>query len=209
MTVKESPEPSCRSKLQWPVTTRLRFQSVSRELVRARRDDYSGRDVKGRQKDLAVRVPIELKTVTGFEPQIDRRHEVFPRLEHSLWIGVAKVLVLEKLLANPTEWTGFGGARLVCTECIGAPRAGTWKKTQQRFQCVAVLVHARSAIQKVVRIIRGDAPTHLVAWPDVTLSGRSPRAELKVLVAKKLRSAPHGIDSCERIATEGFGIAVG
>src|SRR5439155_26773771 len=132
-----------------------------------------------------------------------------PGLEHALRIRVAEVFVFEKLLANPTEWAGFGGTRLVCTKCIGSPRAGERQKTQQRFQCVAVLVHAGSAIQQVVRVIRSEAPTHRAARPDITLSGRGRGAELKVLVAEKLRSAPHGVDACERIATEGFGIAMG
>src|SRR5438034_8223879 len=120
MTVEKCSEPRCSSKLQWPVAAGLRFEAVPRELVRTWRDDYSGSDIKGGQQDLAMRVPIELKTVTGFESHINRRHEIFPRLERALRIRVAKVFVFEKLLANPTERTGFGGTRLVSAKCVGA-----------------------------------------------------------------------------------------
>ena len=108
----------------------MRFDAVPRELVRAWRDDYSGGDIEGGQQDLAVRVPIELETVAGFEPHIDRRHEIFPGLEHALRIRVAKVFIFEKLLANPTEWTGFGGTRLVCAKCVGAACARAGKKSE-------------------------------------------------------------------------------
>ena len=65
MAIEERAEPSGSSKLQWPVTAGLRFQAIAGELVRADRDRYSRGDFKGRQQNLAMGVPVELKTITG------------------------------------------------------------------------------------------------------------------------------------------------
>jgi hypothetical protein len=44
----------------------------------------------------------------------------------------------------------------------------------------------------------------LAARSNIALSGRCPRAELEVFVAKKLRGAPHCVDAHEGIVTASF-----
>src|SRR6476646_8511684 len=112
------------------MTAGLRFEAITRELVRAWRDDYSGSDCKRYQQDLAVRVPVELEAIAGLEPDIDRCHEIFPGFKYALGIGVANVFVLKELLANPAEGTVLGRARLVGAEGIGATRARPRKKSK-------------------------------------------------------------------------------
>ena len=148
VAIVERAEPSGISKLQWTVTAGLRFETVPRELVRAWRDDNSGSDGKRCQQDFAVRVPVELEAIASLEPDIDWCHEIFPGFEYALGIGVANVFVLKELLANPAEGTVLGRARLVSAEGIGATRARPRKKSKQRLQRDAELVHARIAIQQ-------------------------------------------------------------
>ena len=124
-------------------------------------------------------------------------------------IRVANVFILKELLANPAEGTVLGRARLVGAKGIGATRARPRKKSKQRLQRDAELVHAGIAIQQVVWIVGTESPTDLAAGTNVTLGGGSPRAKLQVLVAKELRSAPDCVDARQRIVAPRFGIAVG
>ena len=77
-----------------------------------------------------MRVPIELEAIAGFEPDIDRRHEIFPGFEYALRVGIADVFVFKELLANPAERTVLGRARLVGAKGIGATRARARKKSK-------------------------------------------------------------------------------
>ena len=77
-----------------------------------------------------MRVPVELKTVAGLKPDIDRSHEIFPGFEYALRVGVAEVFVFKELLANPAERTRLGRARLVRAKSIRTPSAGTRKKSK-------------------------------------------------------------------------------
>src|SRR6266850_8410861 len=106
MAIEERAKPSGIPKLQWPMAAGLCFEAVARELVRTYWDFHSGSDFKGCRQDLAVRIPVELKTIARFEPDIDRRHEILPGFEHAVRVRVAKIFVLKKLLADPAEWPG-------------------------------------------------------------------------------------------------------
>ncbi len=154
------------------MTAGLRFEAVTRELVRAWRYAYSGSDGKGCQQDLAVRVPVELKAIAGLEPDIDWCHEIFPGFEYSLRVCIADVFVFKELLANPTERTALGRAGLIGAESIGATCPRARQKSKQRFQRVAKLVHTSVAIKQVVRIVGAESPSDPAAGPNVTLSGR-------------------------------------
>src|SRR6266540_1936584 len=127
-----------------------------------------------------MRVPIELEAIAGLEPDIDGRHEIFPGFEHALRIGMADVFILKELLANPAKGTVLGRTRLVGAEGLGAASARSRKKSKQRFQRDAELVHARIAIEQVVWVVGTESPTDLAAGTNIALRGSSPRAKLQV-----------------------------
>ena len=94
-----------------------------------------------------MRVPIEFEAIAGLEPDIDWCHEIFPGFEYALRVGIADVFVFKELLANPAEGTILRWARLVGAKGIGATRARPRKKSKQRFQRDAELIHANIAIK--------------------------------------------------------------
>src|SRR5205807_10336119 len=137
-----------------------------------------------------MRVPIELEAVTGLQPHIDRCHEIFPRFEDSLWVRDPRIVVFEKFLADPAEWTSLRGPRLVSTSQIGLPRTWTWKKPDQRLKCLTILIRVQVAVPKIVRIINSKALAELAAGTDVTLSSGHPQPKQQILVTAKLRGTP-------------------
>jgi hypothetical protein len=152
--------------------------------------------------------PIELKTVTGFKSHVDPCHEIFQGFQHSLGVRVANVLVLEELLANPTQGTSLGGPRLVGTKSRRTARARARQKPQQGAERVAILVHTGGAVEEVVWIICIDAPANFAARPYVALGSCGPSAKLEILVGEELRGSPDRIDAEERVVPQGFWIAV-
>src|SRR4051812_15998474 len=78
MAVKESPKPGCCAELQRPVGTGLRLKPPLSEIIRAWRYYNAGGDFKRRQEGFAVRIPVQLEAIPRLEPNIDRRHEIFP-----------------------------------------------------------------------------------------------------------------------------------
>src|SRR5205085_2510365 len=180
VAIVERAEPCGISKLQRSVTAGLRFETVTSELVRAWRKDDSGSDCKRSQQDLAMRVPVELEAIAGLEPDIDRCHEIFPGFEYALRVGIADALVFKELLANPAEGAVLGWARLVGAKGIGATRARLRKKSKQRLERDAELIHASIAIQQIVRVVGTESPTDLRSGLEELMKGRGIGAAVRL-----------------------------
>src|SRR5580700_498234 len=76
----EGSEPRRGSKLQGAMLACLRLQSPPREIISTRRNHYSWRNLERHKQSLAVWVPVEFKTIAGFEADVNWSHEIFPRL---------------------------------------------------------------------------------------------------------------------------------
>src|SRR5438552_205954 len=71
------------------------------------------------------------------------------------------------------------------------------------------MVYVCVAIPKIVRIIDLESPSGLTAGTYVPLRCGRPCADLKVLIATKLRCAPNRVHSSQRVLSNTFRVSVG
>src|SRR6266849_5650492 len=153
-------------------------------------------------------IPVEFETVTRLETHINRRHKILPGFHNSFRVRIAHIVVLEEFLAYPRERTIFRRTRLEVATRRRAPHAGSRQETDQRLKGLAVLIDARGAVPKVVRIIDLESPADLAAGPDITLRCSTPRTEQQILVSTKLRSPPNGIHAGQCVSPESSRVAI-
>src|SRR5260370_27146139 len=113
MAVEEGAEPRRGAKLQGPMAACLRFEPPASEVIRAGRYDYTGSNLEGSKQGFAMRVPVELETVSRFQTHVDGCHEVGPGLDDSFRVGITYVTIFQELLSYPAKPAVFRGPRLV------------------------------------------------------------------------------------------------
>src|SRR5215471_51002 len=164
----------------------LRFEAPACECVITSRNYHAWRYLEGREQGFAVRVPIKFEAVACFHSNVNRRHEVFPRFKNPARVSHSRVLILEKLLAYPTEMAFLRWAWLVRTAQVRLASARSWQETKQWLKAIAVLIHIDLAIQEIVGIIDFKAPSSAIPWRCIALSSSSPATHEEVFVSLEL-----------------------
>jgi len=103
MAIVEGAKPGRGAELQRAVRAGLCFEAPAREVVRAGGDENAFGNFEWDEESFAARGPVKFKAIAGLETQIDGSHKVFPRFDDAARVGVARVLIFEKFLANPFE----------------------------------------------------------------------------------------------------------
>src|SRR5439155_17140442 len=135
-----------------------------------------------RTEKFEVRIPVELKSVTGLHSDVYWRHEIAPRFDIPFEVCNARVLVFEKLLPYPAKSSVLTGSRLPVANSPQLPRPRARQEAQLGIERIAIVVERVIAIPQIIGVIDLVSPALTLAPPNIAFCPRCPSSNKKVFV---------------------------